>query len=310
MNIKVWAFSEVPDVVNEVAAAASAVSKAAGGSYMVVGVDDSGPRLAGEDKLVLKAASALSGSPEAAAAALGEAAKELKPDVILVGSTKNGKEIAARLSVSLGWPCVSDAFGIEFVGGSMTAKRDVFAGKLVAEMAVPVPCIATVKAGIYGSLPASAARWTERVTDVHSTRTQLVERREKKKGTVDLKGAKIIVSAGRGVKKKEDLSLISDLASALGGAVGCSRPLSSDMGWLPEEHHIGLTGVSVHPDLYLAVGISGQLQHVAGIKDSKVIAAVNSDKSAPIFGAADYGVVGDLYQVLPALMKELGSRRR
>jgi electron transfer flavoprotein alpha subunit len=89
--------------------------------------------------------------------------------------------------------------------------------------------------------------------------------------------------------------------------MGCSRPLSSDLGWLPEEYHIGLTGVNVKPDLYLAVGISGQLQHVAGIKDSRIIAAINTDKEAPIFQAADYGIVGDLYQVVPAIQKLLAS---
>jgi electron transfer flavoprotein alpha subunit len=308
MSIKVWAFSETPELANEVAAAASGLANGAGGSYTVVCLDGNGPRLAGEDKLVLNASTPLAASPDLAAEALASVAKESNPDVVLVGSSRNGKEIAARLAVKLGRPCVSDLFGLSVAEGALHGKRNVFAGKLLAEVAEPLPCVATVKVGSYASLPASSSEAVEKETGDHKSKIRAIETREKKRGTVDLKNAKLIVSAGRGVKKKEDLTLISDLAEQLGGAVGCSRPLSSDMGWLPEEHHIGLTGVSVHPDLYLAVGISGQLQHVAGIKDSKVIAAINSDKSAPIFEAADYGVVGDLYSVLPAMIKELRGR--
>jgi electron transfer flavoprotein alpha subunit len=283
MSIRIWAFSESARVANEVAAAATAIANAAGGSVTVVGLDDSGPRLAGEDKIVVKAEMPLVNSPEAAAEALARVAKESNPDVILLGSTRNGKEIASRLAVKLGRPCVSEVFGIALADGALRGRRNVFAGKLLAEVAAPLPCVVALKVGV-------------------------VEKREKQIGTVDLRGAKLIVAAGRGFKKKEDLSMASELATELGGAVGCSRPLSSDMGWLPEEHHVGLTGVSVHPDLYLAVGISGQLQHVAGIKDSKIIAAINNDKSAPIFDASDYGVVGDLYAILPAVMRELRVR--
>ena len=302
----VWAFSESPRVANEVASAASAVA-GVGGSIVLVTLDR-GDSLAGENKLVLKSKQPLEPTPDAASEALAAEAKAAAPDVILVGSTRNGKEIAARLAVKLGRPCATDISSISLDGNVLRGRRNVFAGKLIAEVALSIPCIATVKVGAYPSLPASPA--VPQVKDLGevATKARLVERQEKKKGTVDLRSAKLIVSAGRGVKKKEDLSMVSELAAQLGGAVGCSRPLSSDMGWLPEEHHIGLTGVSVHPDLYLAVGISGQLQHVAGIKDSKVIAAINSDKSAPIFEAADYGVVGDLYTVIPAMMKEIRAR--
>jgi electron transfer flavoprotein alpha subunit len=305
MTAKVWAFSETPSAANEAAAAAAGL---AGGRFTVVGLDE-GSGLAGEDKVVLKSSNGLGGSPEAAAEALARAVKEGRPDVVLVGSTRNGKEIASRLAVKLSWPCLSDIFGVSLTDGTLRGKRNVFAGKLLAEVAAPFPCVATIKVGSYPGLAPSSSAGAVREMGEVATKTRLVEHQEKKRGTVDLKNAKVIVSAGRGVKKKEDLGLISGLAEELGGAVGCSRPLSSDMGWLPEEHHIGLTGISVHPDLYLAVGISGQLQHVAGIKDSKVIAAINNDKSAPIFEASDYGVVGDLYAVIPAVMKELKSRR-
>jgi electron transfer flavoprotein alpha subunit len=306
MTAKVWAFSETPPAANEAAAAASEL---AGGAFTVVGLDE-GSGLAGEDKLVLKSTNKLGGSPEAAAEALARAVREGTPDVVLVGSTRNGKEIASRLAVKLSWPCLSDIFAVSLVDDTLRGRRNEFAGKLLAEVAAPFPCVATIKVGSYPGLPPSSAVGTVKEVGEVATTTRLVEHQEKKRGTVDLKNAKLIVSAGRGVKRKEDLALISELAAELGGAVGCSRPLSSDMGWLPEEHHIGLTGISVHPDLYLAVGISGQLQHVAGIKDSKVIAAINNDKSAPIFEASDYGVVGDLYAVIPAVMKELKSRHR
>jgi electron transfer flavoprotein alpha subunit len=309
MSLKVWAVSESPDVANEVAAAAAALASSAGARVTVVGFDGTASMLTGDDKLILKGALPIAGSPELAAEALAFASKDAKPDVILVGSTRNGKEIAARVTVKLGTSCMTDLFGISVAEGALRAKRNAFAGRLIADVSIPLPCVATVKAGTYASQPPSAAAGAQKDVGVLSPKARLIERREKPKGTVDLKGAKLIVSAGRGVKKKEDLALINDLASELDGAVGCSRPLSSDMGWLPEEHHIGLTGISVHPDLYLAVGISGQLQHVAGIKDSKIIASINNDKSAPIFEASDYGVVGDLYAVLPAMLKELKARR-
>jgi electron transfer flavoprotein alpha subunit len=125
-----------------------------------------------------------------------------------------------------------------------------------------------------------------------------------------LEEASTVVAAGRGIKKKDDLKLAFDLAAALGGQVGCSRPLATDLGWLTDEYWIGLSGKEVKPKLYLALGISGQIQHVTGIRNSKVIVAVNTNKDAPIFKVADYGVVQDLYKFVPAFIKEVQKAKQ
>jgi len=166
-----------------------------------------------------------------------------------------------------------------------------------------------VRIGAYPSQTAAGARIQEFEAGDVPTRIKILRATKKESGRIDLRKAKTVVSVGRGIKKKEDLAMVEGLAKSMGAALGCSRPLSSDLGWLPEECHIGLTGISVSPELYLAIGISGQLQHVAGIKDSKVIAAINSDKDAPIFQAADYGIVGDLYQLVPAIQRALAAKK-
>lgn len=309
MSRSVWAYSENESVSNEMASAAAEVAKASSAEAVVVEIGKvrDGVRAPGL-KLLLKGPPAADVSPEVAAESLSRAAKELEPVAILVGATRTGREVASKVAAKLRMGCISEAARLASDGQSLTGERNVFAGRVVAKVGCPFPAVATVKVGAYPRLETASGAIQEKDVGVVGAMVKLVSREKKPAGAVDLKSAKVIVSAGRGVKKKEDLAMLEDLAAKMHGALGCSRPLSADLGWLPEEHHIGLTGVNVKPDLYLAIGISGQLQHVAGMKDSKVVACINTDKEAPMFQASDYGIVGDLYQVVPAIKKVLAAR--
>jgi len=307
----IWSFSESAAFASEVAAGASSLANSMqGGEAVIVDLGEvRGDVHGAKRRLLLKGSVRASGPPEAVAESIFRAADNLKPAVILLGATRNGREVASRLAIRMKIGCLAEASRLTFEGGSLLSDRSVYAGKVNARVSCTLPCISTVRTGSF-SRTADEPDETQ-VFDVGevAAKTNILGSSRKESGTVDLKSAKVIVSAGRGVKRKEDLPLLEDLARDMKGALGCSRPLSSDLGWLPEEHHIGLTGVNVKPDLYLALGISGQLQHIAGMKDSKVVAAVNTDKEAPIFQASDYGVVGDLYALVPALRKALAARR-
>lgn len=237
-----------------------------------------------------------------------ELISQYKPEILLIGGTKLGKEVAPRIAQRLGVGCSTDIIDLSLDEGRLIVKRFVLGGRFIAtQRLLRKPQIATV-------LP----RRFEKKLDKDRTgeiikiplkriepKVEVLEIKEKAPQELRIEEADIIVSAGRGLKKKEDIKLIEALAEVLGAAVGCSRSIAVDLKWLPEEHWVGLSGHKVKPRLYIAIGISGQVQHIAGIRDSKTIIAINNDMNAPIFKACDYGIVGDLYEIVPKLTERL-----
>jgi len=239
--------------------------------------------------------------------------KEEDSEIILIGSNKNGKEIAPRLAAKYDSGCITDCTDVYLKDKKLTAERIVYSGNAIAvEQFNTTPQIVTVPSKVFDPLPKDEKHTGEVIKkkiDVEKSSSKILKVQEMKTEGVNVEDAEIIVSCGRGFKDKNDIKLINDLAEALKGrTVGCSRPISADLKWLSEDHWIGLSGHKVKPKLYIAAGISGQIQHIAGMRDSGVIVAINKDPEALIFKSADYGIVGDLYDVLPKLTDAVKSK--
>jgi electron transfer flavoprotein alpha subunit len=230
-----------------------------------------------------------------------------RPEILMIGSTRNGKPLAARLAVRLDAGCVPDCIKLSVdEGGRLIGERITYGGNAIAKMAFnSKPQIATVPARAFEK-PSRQERTGQIVkldVKVEPPKVEVIERKPLETSSVRLEEAEVIVGCGRGLEKKDDVALLEELAEVLGGQVACSRPLVEDRKWFTEW--IGLSGHKVKPKLYIASGVSGVIQHVAGIRDAKVIVAINKDPEAPIFEIADYGVIGNLYEVLPALTEAL-----
>lgn len=245
--------------------------------------------------------------------ALQAAVAAVSPSAVLLPSSAEGKEVAARLAVRLGSGIVTDAVDLAAGDDGPVATQSVFAASYTTTSRVTqgTPVI-TVKPNSASPEAAPAAGAVEELAvsfGPQATGTKVVSRSPREStGRPDLTEAAIVVSGGRGVNGAENFALIEALADSLGAAVGASRA-AVDAGWYPHSHQVGQTGKTVSPQLYVAAGISGAIQHRAGMQTSKTIVAVNKDAEAPIFELVDYGVVGDLFQVVPALTEEVTTRK-
>jgi len=259
--------------------------------------------LGADRALVLKAERS---APEALAPAIAELLAREGASVVLVGGTLRGKHLAAHVAAALNAGLTTDAKSLVIVDGQLATQRILYAGLAVCDEVVALPAVATIPQRTFLA-PAAAARpgTVETLEVVADTRITVQSVTPVESEGVDISAAIKLVAVGRGFAKKEDLSLARDLAGGLKAELACTRGIAEDEHWLPIERYIGISGQTVKPELYLAVGLSGQVQHMVGCRESKVIVAINKDEQAPIFEAADYGIVGDLYQVLPLLTAAL-----
>lgn len=238
-------------------------------------------------------------------------AEERKPSILFIGATFIGRDlgprVSARLSTGLTADCTS--LDVDVETGDLLATRPAFGGNLMATIACPEhrPQMATVRPGVFAKVETANAEAKVETVEVKladsDIRTKVLETVKSKKDIIDISEANVIVAGGRGVGSKENFELLKELADVLGGTVAGSRA-AVEKGWIDPAYQVGQTGKTVKPSIYIACGISGAIQHVAGMQDSDMIIAINKDNSAPIMKVADYGIVGDVKKVLPELIAQ------
>ncbi|MFQ5838508.1 MAG: electron transfer flavoprotein subunit alpha/FixB family protein [Thermoplasmata archaeon] len=250
-------------------------------------------------------------TPEAYGGALAALLELENYRLVMGGHSSTGMEFIPRIAGDLGSPLVTDAVDVRVEGSTVLVTRMGYNGKVAVELAVEPsgPCFVTLRPAAFKAAEPSATAPVRRVqVDMGSldVKREVLGYEKPEAEDIDISEADIVVAAGRGIREKENLKLMEDLARALGGVVAGSRPIV-DKGWLPWSRQVGSSGKTVRPKLYIACGISGAMQHITGMKGSETIVAINVDPTAPIFSVAHYGIVGDLFQVIPQVLKQLGE---
>jgi electron transfer flavoprotein alpha subunit len=288
------------------------------GLFMGAGIDEAARSWgsAGVDRLLIADDARLGGLvPGAAAAVLVDAMRRVEPAVVLVPGTTAGRDYAPLVAARSGVGLAADCVELGSADGTLTAIRPVYGGRAVSRICFDANHLAmmTIRPGSFARAEPGNSEPTVEILPVTladvDLRVSVVETTAKGAAGSRLDSAEVVVSGGRGLQKPEQFSLVEELADALGGAVGATRAVV-DAGWRPHHEQIGQTGRTVSPRLYVAVGVSGAVQHNVGMQGSEYIVAINRDPDAPIFKIASFGIVGDLFEVLPALTEEIRNAKR
>ncbi|MCL7392571.1 MAG: electron transfer flavoprotein subunit alpha/FixB family protein [Thaumarchaeota archaeon] len=305
-------FSEDDGLAFELLTLARQLSSQTGYWTGAIILGDNGSRVAefteyGADKIfVVSEVDPRKDGPDVTAEAVSQVVSNASPKVVLIAATKMGREVAAYVAQSLRTGCASECLDISLKDSQVEVKRLVLGGGFLArQIFESYPAVVTIPPHRFQASPSKGEGSVKSVKVTVERKMSKLESRTVEKSGVKLEDAEIVVAVGRGLKRKDDLKLVEEFAKVLGAELGCTRPVSGDLKWLPEDRHIGLSGKRVKPKLYVAVGVSGQIQHVVGMRDSKIVVCINTDPNAPMHREADYSIVGDLYKFLPALINAI-----
>ena len=302
-------FSEKPALLKELLSEAHQRASSLGWCVASMALGKENPADQGEDFIYRVDVDAR--DPELVTAALAAVVEQAQPVVVLVGATKLGLEVAPRVAERIGAGYAAWVVGLDVDAQTkaLTAQSMLYTGTGVATYDFKAGSVLlTVAAGVFEAQPVEKKNAQIISLELSNAvpKMTVLEYKPKPASGARLEEAKLVLDIGQGIKQREDLGMVQELAGLLDGQLGCSRPIASDRDWFPEW--LGLSGAKIKPELCLTVGVSGAIQHIVGIRDSHVIAAVNNDEGAAIFAQADYGVVADLYEFLPALVERIKAR--